>query len=141
VPVADLRLPMVILLHGANGHTSDFSNSLRPDAFPYDYHSPLSPQLDLGWHWSPGVGIGSIELDSGLPNVQGWLPFLLANGCSTVSYDQIDAGRLAERPAFELAALLNHLLMIALPTSAIFDNPQVCFLTHSRGAIIVRKVL
>jgi triacylglycerol esterase/lipase EstA (alpha/beta hydrolase family) len=31
--------------------------------------------------------------------------------------------------------------MIALPTLAIFDNPQVCFLTHSRGAIIVRKVL
>jgi hypothetical protein len=142
VQVSNVLLPVVILLHGANGRSTDFeTGQFRSDSQPFDYNSPLSAQMDLGWHWNPASGVRSIELDGLLPDVGGWRPFLNQNGYSTVSYTQIDPGGLAARNVIELGALLNHLLIVALPTLAMLDSPPVCFLTHSRGGIIVRKML
>ena len=141
VSVGNPSMPVVVLLHGAAGTAADFTNALRPDAFPYDYNSPLPGQKDLGWNGYPGIGMWSVELDPRRPGVQGWQPFLLQNGCSTVDYSQIDNQGLAARPVEELGLLVKDLLTRGLTGSGLPANASLSFLAHSRGSLIVRKFL
>jgi pimeloyl-ACP methyl ester carboxylesterase len=140
VSVGNPSMPVVVLLHGAGGNSSDFTN-LRPVEFPFDFNSSLPGQRDLGWNGYPAVGLYSVELDPRRPNVQGWVPFLLKNGFSTVDYSQVDNQGLVARPVEELGLLIDNLLSTGLTSSGLPATAPLLFLAHSRGCLIARKFL
>lgn len=126
--------PLVILLHGTGGTISDMTTpAVHPDN-NYDYRSPLSPDVTIGWRAYPGIGVWSCcDLDPKM-DVRSWRDVLSQYKFGTAAYSQVDNDGFLARPVAEFAVVIG-VLMKHCP-----DTPLVV-LTHSRGGLLIRKFL
>lgn len=148
--------PLVVLLHGTGGDIHDMSDPAVHPRWNYE-RVALGTIQDRGRHDYPNVGYWSVGIDPLVP-VEGWAPFLNANGFPTLNYGQVgqngENGQNGEHKPFqrlpqdvaELRAILDaiearHKGGAELPGFEPVKDRRIVMIGHSRGGIVARQAL
>lgn len=133
----DPSLPLVILLHGLGGSSSDMTaplTSYGPIAFNQAATFPLL--RDEGLHFTPPpVPFARFYADPPLTSVTSWRDALNAAGFSTATYTQ--NGSLIGPSAAQLASFMSG----PLASHSDLRGLRIAFVAHSRGGVIARSFL
>jgi hypothetical protein len=132
----DLRLPVVILMHGLGGTSADMTAPLTTrGGFAFNQSGGFALYNDAGVHLTPPLTpVASFFIDPPLTAVTSWKDALVAAGFTTVTYSQTQASI-----AGDVTDLTG--LAVALAGDSDLAGFSFAFVAHSRGGLVVRSFL
>jgi len=140
-PGSPPEIPVVILLHGTSGTIDDMANPSPHALWGFDTAKAFPDPVPRGDHGYPGIGVFGFGLDDAVPQPTGWQPALDAHGFLTVNYQQVEPeGRLQNADGTPGNPILQ-LQAVVAAVIARFPQRRICFVTHSRGGILLRAWL